>query len=118
MAEHSFDLVVIGSGPGGYLAAIRLAQLGRDQGGDLVHLGEELPSGSVVTRAQSLVELDRSSDAHRERTKLAGDAQAAARGRRHEACLASLARVLDQRWGFWCAAHLKASTDGNLRSRA
>ena len=28
MAEQSFDLVVIGSGPGGYVAAIRAAQLG------------------------------------------------------------------------------------------
>src|SRR6516225_10386063 len=28
MAEASFDLVVLGSGPGGYVAAIRAAQLG------------------------------------------------------------------------------------------
>ncbi|MBN2013376.1 dihydrolipoyl dehydrogenase [candidate division KSB1 bacterium] len=28
MAQHEFDLVVIGSGPGGYVAAIRAAQLG------------------------------------------------------------------------------------------
>ncbi len=28
MAESSYDLVVIGSGPGGYVAAIRAAQLG------------------------------------------------------------------------------------------
>jgi dihydrolipoamide dehydrogenase len=28
MAEHSFDLIVIGSGPGGYVAAIRASQLG------------------------------------------------------------------------------------------
>ncbi|VAW02165.1 Dihydrolipoamide dehydrogenase of pyruvate dehydrogenase complex, partial [hydrothermal vent metagenome] len=28
MAEHSCDLVIIGSGPGGYVAAIRAAQLG------------------------------------------------------------------------------------------
>ena len=28
MAEHDFDLVVIGGGPGGYVAAIRAAQLG------------------------------------------------------------------------------------------
>src|SRR6185436_8936462 len=28
MAETSFDLIVIGSGPGGYVAAIRAAQLG------------------------------------------------------------------------------------------
>ncbi|WP_370224668.1 dihydrolipoyl dehydrogenase [Pararhodobacter marinus] len=29
MAEHSFDVVVIGAGPGGYVAAIRAAQLGK-----------------------------------------------------------------------------------------
>lgn len=28
MADHAFDVVVIGSGPGGYVAAIRAAQLG------------------------------------------------------------------------------------------
>ena len=28
MAEKSYDCVVIGSGPGGYVAAIRSAQLG------------------------------------------------------------------------------------------
>ena len=28
MAETSFDLIVVGSGPGGYVAAIRSAQLG------------------------------------------------------------------------------------------
>ena len=28
MAERAFDLVVIGAGPGGYVAAIRGAQLG------------------------------------------------------------------------------------------
>ena len=28
MAEHDFDLVVIGGGPGGYVAAIRASQLG------------------------------------------------------------------------------------------
>ncbi|MDP4361014.1 FAD-dependent oxidoreductase, partial [Escherichia coli] len=28
MADQSFDLIVVGSGPGGYVAAIRAAQLG------------------------------------------------------------------------------------------
>ncbi|MBR9651506.1 FAD-dependent oxidoreductase, partial [Thalassovita aquimarina] len=28
MSEKSFDVVVIGAGPGGYVAAIRAAQLG------------------------------------------------------------------------------------------
>ena len=29
MAESSYDCIVIGSGPGGYVAAIRAAQLGK-----------------------------------------------------------------------------------------
>ena len=29
MSEHTFDLLVIGGGPGGYVAAIRAAQLGQ-----------------------------------------------------------------------------------------
>ncbi len=29
MAENSYDCIVIGSGPGGYVAAIRAAQLGK-----------------------------------------------------------------------------------------
>ena len=28
MADNSFDVIIIGSGPGGYVAAIRAAQLG------------------------------------------------------------------------------------------
>ena len=28
MAETNFDIIIIGSGPGGYIAAIRAAQLG------------------------------------------------------------------------------------------
>src|SRR5438477_9372046 len=32
MAENSFDLIVIGGGPGGYVAAIRAAQLGMKTG--------------------------------------------------------------------------------------
>ena len=28
MSDNSFDIVIIGSGPGGYVAAIRAAQLG------------------------------------------------------------------------------------------
>lgn len=29
MADESFDVIVIGAGPGGYVAAIRAAQLGK-----------------------------------------------------------------------------------------
>src|SRR5205807_1280829 len=32
MAENSFDLIVLGGGPGGYVAAIRAAQLGMKTG--------------------------------------------------------------------------------------
>src|SRR2546428_2867755 len=32
MATHTFDLVVVGTGPGGYVAAIRAAQLGLSVG--------------------------------------------------------------------------------------
>jgi dihydrolipoamide dehydrogenase len=47
MATRSFDAVVIGAGPGGYVAAIRLAQLGKktalvereELGGGLPELG-------------------------------------------------------------------------------
>jgi dihydrolipoamide dehydrogenase len=28
MSENNFDVIVIGGGPGGYVASIRLAQLG------------------------------------------------------------------------------------------
>ena len=32
MAKQSFDLAIIGGGPGGYVAAIRAAQLGIETG--------------------------------------------------------------------------------------
>ena len=35
MAETDFDVIVIGAGPGGYVAAIRAAQLNRDDGGEV-----------------------------------------------------------------------------------
>jgi dihydrolipoamide dehydrogenase len=34
MAETRFDLVVVGSGPGGYVTAIRAAQLGLNTASD------------------------------------------------------------------------------------
>src|SRR3982751_1981239 len=61
MAENSFDLIVIGGGPGGYVAAIRAAQLGmktalveRDQLGGIC-----LNWGCIPTKA-----LLRSSEIH------------------------------------------------------
>jgi len=59
MAEQSFDLVVLGSGPGGYVAAIRAAQLGmkaavieRDQlGGICLNLGC-IPTKALLRSAE------------------------------------------------------------------
>ena len=48
-AENSFDLVVIGSGPGGYVGAIRAAQLGKSppSGRHLFELGLYSHQGSA-----------------------------------------------------------------------
>jgi dihydrolipoamide dehydrogenase len=53
MAEHSFDLVVVGGGPGGYVAAIRAAQLGMKTGlVEREHLGGIcLNWGCIPTKA-------------------------------------------------------------------
>ncbi|HEU0157342.1 MAG TPA: dihydrolipoyl dehydrogenase [Stellaceae bacterium] len=53
MAEHSFDLVVLGGGPGGYVAAIRAAQLGMRVGlVEREHLGGIcLNWGCIPTKA-------------------------------------------------------------------
>ena len=50
MKEQSFDLLVIGGGPGGYTAAIRASQLGLKVG--LVEL-VNLSSFSMVLKGQS-----------------------------------------------------------------
>ena len=60
-AQHTCDLIVIGGGPGGYVAAIRAAQLGmqvtlveRDTlGGILSELGL-YPNESAVTQRRNL----------------------------------------------------------------
>ena len=56
--EKNFDLVVIGGGPGGYVAAIRAAQLGMSDalverehlGGILSELGRYPDEGTVAGR--------------------------------------------------------------------
>src|SRR6201987_4592885 len=53
MADTSFDLIVIGGGPGGYVAAIRAAQLGMKRAvGEREHLGGIcLNWGCIPTKA-------------------------------------------------------------------
>jgi dihydrolipoamide dehydrogenase len=64
MAETSFDLIVIGAGPGGYVAAIRAAQLGmkvavveaRDKlGGTCLNVGC-IPSKALLTSSEKFHE--------------------------------------------------------------
>jgi dihydrolipoamide dehydrogenase len=59
MADHSFDLVVLGSGPGGYVAAIRAAQLGlrtavveRDQLGGICLNWGCIPTKALLRSAE------------------------------------------------------------------
>ena len=59
MAEQSFDLVVLGSGPGGYVAAIRAAQLGmkaavieRDQLGGICLNWGCIPTKALLRSAE------------------------------------------------------------------
>ena len=58
--ENTFDLVIIGSGPGGYVAAIRAAQLGlkvacvekdRSLGGTCLNVGC-IPSKALLESSQ------------------------------------------------------------------
>src|ERR1700735_1415713 len=64
MASASYDLIIIGSGPGGYVAAIRAAQLGmktacvemRDAlGGTCLNVGC-IPSKALLTSSEKYVE--------------------------------------------------------------
>ena len=59
MQEKSFDLVVLGAGPGGYVAAIRAAQLGlttalveRDSVGGVCLNWGCIPSKSLLKNAE------------------------------------------------------------------
>lgn len=64
MAEKSFDLIVVGSGPGGYVAAIRAAQLGmtaacveaEDLGGVCLNIGC-IPTKAMLASAALVSEL-------------------------------------------------------------
>jgi dihydrolipoamide dehydrogenase len=69
MAESSYDCVVIGSGPGGYVAAIRAAQLGkktavieRDRVGGRCLNYACIPAKSVLRSADLLSEINDSGD--------------------------------------------------------
>src|SRR5690606_10254239 len=63
MAEQNYDLVVIGAGPGGYVAAIRGAQLGmkvacvekENLGGTCLNIGCN-PSKALLDSTEKLVE--------------------------------------------------------------
>src|SRR5437868_14471808 len=61
MAEENFDVVVIGGGPGGYVAAIRAAQLGlktaciekrKELGGTCLNVGC-IPSKSLLQSSEN-----------------------------------------------------------------
>ncbi len=72
MAEQSFDLIVIGAGPGGYVAAIRAAQLGmsvacidkRDTlGGTCLNVGC-IPSKALLQSSEKFAEAQHGFAAH------------------------------------------------------
>src|SRR4051794_35172892 len=69
MAQKSYDCVVIGSGPGGYVAAIRAAQLGmntaiveKDQIGGRCLNYACIPAKAVLRVADVLSEVDEAAD--------------------------------------------------------
>ena len=67
--KRAFDAAVIGSGPGGYVAAIRFAQLGKsialiekgDLGGTCLNVGC-IPSKALLSNAALLHQIKRASD--------------------------------------------------------
>src|SRR5580700_4501575 len=69
MAESSYDCVVIGSGPGGYVAAVRAAQLGmrtavveKDQVGGRCLSYACIPAKAVLRSADILTEVREAGD--------------------------------------------------------
>src|SRR5205814_3497855 len=69
MAESAYDCVVIGSGPGGYVAAIRAAQLGmktavaeKDRVGGRCLNYACIPAKAVLRVADILTEVDEAGD--------------------------------------------------------
>ena len=65
MSEYSYDLMVIGSGPGGYVAAIRASQLGlktavveQDKPGGVCLNWGCIPSKSLISQAQKFTCLE------------------------------------------------------------
>src|SRR5580698_10331493 len=69
MAESSYDCIVIGSGPGGYVAAIRAAQLGlktavveRDKLGGRCLNYACIPAKAVLRSADLLTEIREAGD--------------------------------------------------------
>src|SRR5215471_5921158 len=69
MAENSYDCIVVGSGPGGYVAAIRAAQLGmktavieRDRVGGRCLNYACIPAKAVLRAADILTEVREADD--------------------------------------------------------
>ena len=69
MPESSYDCIVIGSGPGGYVTAIRAAQLGmktavveKDKVGGRCLNYACIPAKAVLRAADLLTEIDEASD--------------------------------------------------------
>ena len=72
MSENKFDVVVIGSGPGGYVCAIRLAQLGfktaiiekyKSLGGTCLNVGC-IPSKSLLDSSHHYEDIIKHAENH------------------------------------------------------